>query len=184
MSTTRTPCARVHWPHAGVALGVLAGLVAAFALAVLMPGALSAAGGTDRPFTGTLAGSAWAVPDTNCPLGVRTDSEASGTARHLGLISMASDHCFALPNLLTGGEMTFVAASGDELHLTYEGTADPPGLPVVGQISTVDVDLLVVGGTGRFAEATGEAQMTGSVLFTGFVTQLPATWTWNGTLSY
>jgi hypothetical protein len=146
-------------------------------------GALSGAGGTDRPFEGSLVGEAWWVPDSTCPLGFRTLSEGSGVASHLGSISMVSDHCFALPNLDTGGHQTFVAANGDELHMTYEGTSDP-AIPVPGDVITVTADVVIVGGTGRFAHATGEADLIALVMFTGLGVHWPFTWTWEGTISY
>ncbi len=159
------------------------GAIAAAALVALAVGtsaALSAAGGTDRPFTGTLAGSATFPADLSCPLGFRTVSEGSGTASHLGLVSMTSSHCSALPNLMTQGQMTLVAADGDELQMTYTGVCSP-GMPVI----TCNADNVIVGGTGRFADATGEAQVIGLVTFAGFdVPVWPVTWTWEGTLSY
>lgn len=162
-------------------VGVIAGAVL-LALTVAT-GALSEAGGTDRPFKGSLVGEAWTVPDSTCPLGVRTMSEGSGVASHLGSISMVSDHCFALPNLDTGGHQTIVAANGDELHMTYEGTSDP-AIPVPGEIITVTTEGVIVGGTGRFANATGEAHVIALVTFIGFGLRWPVTWTWEGTISY
>lgn len=164
-------------------LGAAALLAALATLAVTA--AAAETGGTDRPFTGTLAGVAWAVPGSSClPLApVRTYSEASGVASHLGRVGMTSDHC-PTDTGLTGGHMTFVAADGDELHMTYEGTSDPPGVPTPGAVVTVTVDVVIDGGTGRFANATGAADMTGLVTFTGLATPWPATWTWTGTVSY
>jgi hypothetical protein len=151
-------------------------------MALLVAAAVAHTGGTDRPFTGKLAGSATFPDDPSCPLGFRTVSQGSGTASHLGRVSMASDHCFALPNLMTQGEFTLVAANGDELHMTYTGTCNPP-IPPLGGITTCVADNVIVGGTGRFADATGEAEVTGLVTNTG-APPFPITWTWDGTLSY
>jgi hypothetical protein len=155
---------------------LLAGLI--LALGVLLPGsARSAVGGTDRPFTGNTVGSASFVPDQSCPLGFRSVVETSGTASHLGLVSFSTDHCFAPPNLLTQGQGTFVAANGDELYLTYTGECTPP------DFATCITDNVVVGGTGRFADATGAFQLT--ALITGIgPSPVSVVFTWKGTLSY
>ena len=162
--------------HTGGWFIVLVGLAVAVALAVFTPRALSAAGGTDRPFKGSAVGSANFLPDPSCPLGFRSVLETSGTASHLGLASFSSNHCFALPNLITEGQGTFVAANGDELYLTYVGTCNPP------DFATCITDNVVVGGTGRFANATGEFQIT--ALITNIAPPRPVTLTWEGTLSY
>ena len=73
--------------------------------------------------------------------------------------------------------MTLVAANGDEVHLTYAGTCDPLP-PSVGETLTCNTDSVIVGGTGRFANATGEAQVTGVVTYAGIgVPVWPVTWT-------
>jgi hypothetical protein len=157
-------------------------------LAALMGFGVAAAaaetGGTDRPFTGTIAGSATFSPDPTCPFtGLRTLSQASGTASHLGRVTMVSEHCTPPADAITGGHMTFVAANGDELHMTYSGTAGP--FPSLGGVIVVHSHNVVVGGTGRFAGATGEAHVTALVTFAGLgVPVWPATWTWDGTISY
>jgi len=163
-------------------------VVALIALAVFASAALSADGGTDRPFTGTLAGSATFPEDSTCPFtGWRTWSEGSGTASHLGLVSMSSNHCVVpIDGLPIGmqGEMTLVAANGDEVHMTYTGTCGPFPFPPVGETITCNSENVIVGGTGRFANATGEAHVTALVTFAGGVPVWPITWTWDGTLSY
>ncbi|HSC48725.1 MAG TPA: hypothetical protein VLD16_00570 [Gaiellaceae bacterium] len=152
---------------------VLVTLVTTLALAAV---ALSAAGGTDRPFTGRTVGSADFLPDPSCPLGFRSVTETSGTASHLGRVSFASNHCFALPNLITQGQGKFVAANGDELYLTYTGACNPP------DFATCITDNVIVGGTGRFANATGMFQITAVV--TNTAPPRPVAMTWEGTLSY
>lgn len=158
-------------------------------LAALMAFVVAAAtadtGGTDRPFKGTLVGSATVAPDASCPIGLRTWSEASGTASHLGFVSMSSNHCTPATNVIAGGEMTLVAANGDEVHMTYSGTCDPFPLPPVGETITCNTPGVIVGGTGRFANATGGTLTTALVTWTGFGAPfLPATWTWVGTIAY
>jgi hypothetical protein len=160
-------------------------LGAAMVLAALMALGVAAAaagtGGTDRPFKGALTGFATVAPDPSCPIGLRTDSEGSGTASHLGRVSMTSSHCTPAPDAFTG-RMTIVAANGDELYMTYSGTSEP--LPPVGGVILAPSHNVIVGGTGRFADATGEADFTALVTFAGLGVPLPITWTWDGTISY
>jgi hypothetical protein len=56
------------------------------------------------------------------------------------------------------GERTFTAASGDVLRATHVGTSAPSGPGLVG----FDATLTFVGGTGRFAHATGQAHGVGT----------------------
>ena len=164
-------------------LGVAVVLAALMALVVAA--AAAGTGGSDRPFTGSLVGSARVAPDTNCPIGLRTLSEGSGTAGHLGLVSMSSSHCTPVTDVIADGRMTFVAANGDEVRMTYSGTCVPFPFPPVGEKFTCSVDNVIVGGTGRFADATGGAHITALVTWLGFgAPLLPATWTWDGAISY
>lgn len=138
--------------------------------------ALSATRGTDRPFRGSTIGLANFLPDPSCPLGFRSATETSGTASHLGLVSFSSNHCFAPPNLITQGQGTLVAANGDELYVTYTGTCNPP------DFATCITDNVVVGGSGRFANASGEYRLT--ALITNTAPPRPVAMTWAGTLGY
>jgi hypothetical protein len=159
-------------------------LLAALA-AFVVTAAAADTGGTDRPFTGTLVGSGTFAPDSACPIGLRTVSEGSGTASHLGLVSMSFNHCAPPADVITGGQMTLVAANEDEVHMTYSGTCDAPPFPPVGEVITCNTENVIVGGTGRFANATGEAHLTARVTMAGFdVPEWPFTMTWDGALSY
>ena len=161
-----------------------AALFAAFGALVVSAGA-AATGGSDRPFTGKVAGAAHVEPDSSCPIGLRTVSEASGTASHLGAVSISASHCTPVADVLADGEWTFVAANGDKLYMTYTGTCSPFPLPPVGETITCHTQNTIVGGTGRFTNATGEVHVTGLVTWTGFGAPfLPASFTWDGTISY
>jgi hypothetical protein len=81
-----------------------------------------------------------------------TVGDATGPLTHLGLAHLRTTHR-AYPD--TGqlvGTFTLVAANGDEIWGTYEGFAawTPDYTAVLGEVL-----LLVEGGTGRFAQATG-----------------------------
>lgn len=109
-----------------------------------------------------------------CPDGTswRYSSTATGRMSHLGNITVEVTHCTVLSTAsFSGGEMTITAASGDQLFLehsgTFELTLDESGFPVR---SDVDLDWVIVGGTGRFQGATGSGEGTGFGLFEGGTT--------------
>lgn len=56
------------------------------------------------------------------------------------------------------GERTFTARNGDVLRAVHAGTSGPVAPGVIGFSATITF----VGGTGRFAGATGEAHVTGT----------------------
>lgn len=56
------------------------------------------------------------------------------------------------------GERTLTAANGDELHLVTVGTSAPSGPGLVSFTAT----FTIVGGTGRFANATGQGVAQGT----------------------
>ena len=57
-------------------------------------------------------------------------------------------------------EITFTAANGDVLRAASVGTNAPSGPGVVFRAT-----MTFIGGTGRFANATGEAQLDGAASF-------------------
>ena len=80
-----------------------------------------------------------------------TAGDVTGTLRHLGLAKMYSRHTPNWDGTLTNGTFTIVAANGDEISGTYEGS----GYYVAADQVHGDVTLVITGGTGRFAGATG-----------------------------
>lgn len=82
-----------------------------------------------------------------------------GTGTPLGRVTGNGSHCTYPPdqtgNMTYGdGESLSVAANGDELWIEYENgsggyTEDP-------LVTTFEDDVMIVGGTGRFEDATGE----------------------------
>ena len=91
----------------------------------------------------------------------------SGVARYMGHFEIQQSGCLNLAtNAITNGEATLVAANGDEVHWTYEGE------PVQAEPPTSDLHYVIVGGTGRFANAEGEMDIR--VVF-------PTTTTWVST---
>jgi hypothetical protein len=72
-------------------------------------------------------------------------------------------------------EFTLTAANGDVLRVTTEGTNAPNATGVA-----FEATMRFVGGTGRFANAVGEAQVTGAA---SFITNTAA-FTVNGWIEY
>lgn len=107
-----------------------------------------AVGGTDRPIKADLSATVtweydWADPD--CP--VTTVSDGWGTMSHLGKVHHHQTHCAAVTKpTYENGHWEITAANGDQLVLEYGGWPANLPLPLPTQ---------VVGGTGRFADASG-----------------------------
>jgi hypothetical protein len=140
-----------------------------------------------RPFTGWVAGEVAfnPVPVTVCPNygGLRTESSALGRSAHLGKTAMTAQHCTPLGDDFGPGTMTLTSANGDEVWITYSGSAPFPGPGVTVYQGTVD--FTVVGGTGRFKDAVGGGTMIMTIEFQGFEDPAwPASWAWSGTLGY
>jgi len=113
-----------------------------------------------------------------------SDSHATGTMSHLGLAQVYTTH---IPNLDTGaleqGTYRIVAANGDEIRGTYEGTAtyDEHRADLVHGVAT----FVVSGGTGRFAGATGSISATFlATLDDPTWASAKVVWTFAGTVNY
>ena len=159
---------------------MIAGLI--LAVGVLAPaGALGKAGGTDRPIKGTASGT------TELDLGSLTfTTDATGTTSHLGRTTTHLDAALTPTGADTftiAGSGTVVAADGSELFVTFTGSGalDASGNP------TGDLVTTIIGGTGRFENASGT--LTGS--FTQVLASMSATtatysthFSESGTISY
>ena len=111
-------------------------------------------GRVSLPFRGSIsqADTVWFVGPNL--IGVGT---GEGTATHLGRYTMTVDAVAPLdaPGTATGN-YHFTAANGDQLDATFVGTAAPNPS---GEDWTFTEILTIVGGTGRFASATGTLTM-------------------------
>ncbi|HSK19239.1 MAG TPA: hypothetical protein VK912_08865 [Longimicrobiales bacterium] len=76
---------------------------------------------------------------------------------HIGRAQLTSDKIINVVNGTQTLETTFVAANGDELRGTGTGTNTPVGPGLIAFTATLTFD----GGTGRFADASGQATITG-----------------------
>jgi hypothetical protein len=92
-------------------------------------------------------------------------------ANHLGRAHLTSDKIINVVDGTQTLDATFVAANGDELHGTGTGTSTPSGPGLIAFTSTLTFD----GGTGRFANATGEISITGEANLIAGTSSMTAT---------
>lgn len=149
-------------------------LVAALCLGVAAP--VSAADPA-RPFAGHDRVADTLLAPSGCPAGAAWRYSATGTGwfTHLGITSVAVTHC-TFVDMTTGtgsfgpGTITLTAANGDRVELVQQGTFSLLMTPD-GLTSSFDMTWVVVGGTGRFAGASGSGTTHGSsLLSTGITT--------------
>ena len=135
--------------------------VAVNLVVLLLLGAFAVSAWADkpaRPFKGTgVAISSVAEPDPDLPFLVNLVVEWEGVASHLGKFQRTD---YLLFNFVEGtlvGAKTFTAANGDELHVLTEGTFDASHDPSEEDPLLITGTYCFIGGTGRFADATGTA---------------------------
>lgn len=162
-------------------------------VAVLGLGVTAGADPTARPFKGTATGLVNFEPAPECPVGLKTVTDAQGTFSHLGRTTLHAEHCTPTGDIITDGTMTLVAANGDQLQIEYNGLSPFPVPP--GTVIHITGDFRITGGTGRFADATGGRldsdwatyNYTAELLFPGFdengrpLPDWPGTWTFGPT---
>lgn len=125
----------------------MAGLALAVAL-VLVPVGPTPAGNL-IPFSGDLEGD---VTRTPAPPFVNVDIDATGTATHLGRFDLDVPHVVNPVTRTAVGQYRFVAANGDRLNADFTGQSTP--IPDTTFLF-IEEHATIVGGTGRFASATG-----------------------------
>ena len=128
--------------------------------AFLLLGSLTAMA-VERPFALNGKGVATFITDgSGNPIGANVTS--SSTATHLGLCTTVGVVNYTPANdpehpgrLLSSGTGTITAANGDTLLVEFTGVLDPPA---PGSATAIDKPVFrFVGGTGRFAGASGTA---------------------------
>ena len=82
--------------------------------------------------------------------------------RHLGRTTATNEETstFTPTGIIISNTATYTAANGDQLFVTFSGTATLPDANLAVSISGTET---VTGGTGRFAGATGSLSRTGTV---------------------
>jgi hypothetical protein len=135
------------------------------------------------PFKGYMIGTIAFSPGAPGPLpNLWVTTNAVGDVAHLGASTMWSQHAAAND---FGGVMTLTAANGDTVECTYVGVGNIPPDIAIGDWYDVSSVTTIVGGTGRFAAASGSADGVASLQFMGFGAPVwPGIWSWTGTISY
>jgi hypothetical protein len=119
------------------------------------------------PIKGTSTGVDETLPPDSCPEGASWRYLSTGTGRfsHLGAATVEVTHCTWI-DWATGtgefafGTITITAANGDVLTLAHHGTFELAFGAEGPESSLIDLEWVVTGGTGRFADATGSGTAT------------------------
>ena len=158
-------------------------VLAAALLAVSATSALADPGGTDRPHLGKCD---TVIPPPPATFPAVVQIGVTCHMRHLGVTTGTVVQTLdvagppvngVLPLTISEGRITYVAANGDELHASFEGTASIDFAS--GTIEYQGTEA-IGGGTGRFSGASGTSYLEGTasaVSLTGFYVTL-------GLLSY
>ena len=127
-------------------------IAASLALAVVVMLGLTrpVAAGEQVPFKGSFEGDVTVTPLAPPILSVLVD--ASGNATQLGQFTLDIPHIVNAANGTAVGTYEFTAANGDTVIATFTGIATPTDVPGVLYIEETAT---IIGGTGRFAGATG-----------------------------
>ncbi|HSM03391.1 MAG TPA: hypothetical protein VK858_02165 [Longimicrobiales bacterium] len=80
-------------------------------------------------------------------------ASGGGVATHIGRFRVELEWCMdPVTGVLLGGEATAIASNGDEVAMTLAGSAPAP--------TQLVMEATIVGGTGRFVDATGRLDST------------------------
>jgi hypothetical protein len=117
----------------------------------------SVASAEDVPFKGEASGQDQRV--TLEPNGIRIISSCVGTGTQVGRFTEAIDYVLSYDLVNFAGVATFTAANGDEVSFKFQGTI--PGYANQGFPTPFTATFVIIGGTGRFADATGSGTLDG-----------------------
>ena len=138
--------------------------VAATVLTILISSV--AAAGDARPMSGKFTAAVASVPQRCGADALTIGFDISGTATHLGRLTGSGSNCTE-PTLaieavaVWDGEATLTASDGSTITTISAGNQ---GAPVEG-IAPFAITHTVIGGTGRFADASGVWSLTGTINF-------------------
>lgn len=113
----------------------------------------AAQSGKQVPFKGSLQGH-----ETDTPVGsppptqVIVNGSAKGIGTLVGQFSFTYQLTVTLANGTASGSAHLIAANGDSIFTTIDGTSEPTATPGVLSITEINT---ITGGTGRFAGAQG-----------------------------
>ena len=156
-------------------------VIVALTAAVLLTAPPGATAASSTPFRSDFAAQA-SFAETSVPGVFTVTTSGAGHASHLGRVTLSTMESLdfaASPGSLVirDGRLVMIAANGDELRWTYEGTGS---LPDEDGDSTLTGTFVISGGTGRFSDATGSGTFQG----TGNAVTGAASLSYRGTISY
>lgn len=134
--------------------------------AMFLVGVCVAGDPVTKPFKAQWSGTIYAMgpcvdPDPNLPLGaLQVLNVGKGVATITGESEFISVGCSALSSAtvtVSSGWMILTAANGDKLHIRIEGTLNL----ATGEWTEEES---IVGGTGRFKDATGYSESGGNII--------------------
>ena len=132
----------------------------ALVVATLLASGIAEAG-SPVPFTATIAITELITPIGKPPCVMVGDISGTGQATHLGKVTLASHDCI---NLITpptafafsSDQLILTAANGEQIFATYSG-----GFKIEGAVGVISGAYQIVGGTGKFSEASGAGTVQG-----------------------
>jgi hypothetical protein len=131
--------------------------------------------GTARPFKGSCT-TTFNAPPLPLPPVIHQVDTGTCELTHLGRAALYGELDINFASGTQSGWRTLTAANGDELYLAVTGR----NAGAVAGIVTIDAQLTIVGGTGRFTGATGSARGTGTATLATRSTSVSIA----GTISY
>ena len=131
-------------------------LFALFLSVVVLGGFVCRAVGEEVPLKGDYAGQATGVPVDG---GFLVTTVGGGNLTHLGKFAFVSPH-FSGFDFSVVGEQILTAANGDTVVGTFDSQLQPTP---DGRFLSGEIEVTIVGGTGRFANATGSYKF--SIIF-------------------
>lgn len=131
------------------------GVMALFAALTLS----NVAAAHDVPFKGIWSGKTVSAVPTDEPGVLLVTTAGGGHATHLGKFTMVSPHYAELVTGKVVGKQIFTAANGDTLIADIAGQF----MPTADGLLTAEIQATITGGTGRFANASGN--YTFSIVF-------------------
>lgn len=110
-----------------------------------------------RPFSGTCEITSTQVLGFNPPI-LDQLSTAVCTATHLGRIDLRNVQQINVATGVQTGNATYTTANGDLVYASSAGAATPTGATTISFTGQATI----AGGTGRFAQATGQLHVAGT----------------------
>jgi hypothetical protein len=130
--------------------------------AMVSPSAALSGEKTDRPLKASLVTQEQVGFTPDCPSKFGGTTTGTGKSTHLGKVSLTAADCITpMENHFTfKGTFTLTAANGDKLTGDYSGSFVPKDAGPIYSLS--DPKFQITGGTGRFAQAGGSAELQGN----------------------